>query len=771
MKIFSKLIFLLLFVPFMTHAQHGFISQYLGGDFESVNLNNASRTLLGTTVSNLAASDLGANGVMYGISNDNFYSIDTTDGTATLIAAITPPANHVWTGMAYDDTDGIMYGYSSWGIAAGEGSLHIIDVTNATYSLVGTQTVNTAIAAIAIDVNDGQMYGIGSGGNGKLLAIDKTDGSALQIGSGLGTGVAGMGQGLDYDNVNGIMYFTNYNSLTFINTLRTVNLTAGTSTEVGDIGGWVGTIAIPGSVALAVDFTSDITTVCAGSTVSFTDLSTGATTWSWTFEGGTPATSTDQNPVVTYNTVGSYDVTLEVGDGTTTESMTVTDMISVIDIPAQPATPSGPTAACANEEYTYTTLSVGLADSYIWEVLPADAGTIVGSDTTATFTSDPVWTGDYTIKVQATNSCGTSTWSAELTATLFYTPQAFTVQPGGGYCDGGAGLEVILDGSETGVDYELFLDDVSTGTIEPGTGNSINFGLQTTVGTYTVVGLGVSCETDMYGGCYIFILPVPGAASQPTGPEEVCAGNITDYQTAAVTDADTLLWTLTPVEAGVITGSGENISVEWSATYKGMAYLSVYGSNDCGDGATSDDLEINVNLVQPEVNGETLVCEDEENTYTTANNTGSTYVWEVVGGNIVSGAGTYEINVLWTTVGDGSVMVTETTAVGCEGSSEALQITIDDCTGIGEDKAHSLKVYPNPARNVLNIQLPVGIETTGQIAVYNQYGQLVHHEVDIHAMNGSVHQLNTSDMNSGLYIIRLTTSDKKEYRTRFEILK
>ncbi len=63
--------------------------------------------------------------------------------------------------------------------------------------------------------------------------------------------------------------------------------------------------------------------ICNNVPVTFTDLSTGSpTSWLWTFEGGTPATSTDQNPKVTYTTPGIYDVTLVAkntfGTGTTT---------------------------------------------------------------------------------------------------------------------------------------------------------------------------------------------------------------------------------------------------------------------------------------------------------------------------------------------------------------------------------------------------------------------------------------------------------------------
>ena len=59
------------------------------------------------------------------------------------------------------------------------------------------------------------------------------------------------------------------------------------------------------------NFSTESQQVLLGSTVKFTDLSGGfPTRWQWTFEGGTPATSTDQNPTVTYNQPGKFAVTL-----------------------------------------------------------------------------------------------------------------------------------------------------------------------------------------------------------------------------------------------------------------------------------------------------------------------------------------------------------------------------------------------------------------------------------------------------------------------------
>ncbi len=68
---------------------------------------------------------------------------------------------------------------------------------------------------------------------------------------------------------------------------------------------------------------------CVGASVQFNDQSTGnVTSWSWTFTGGTPATSTLQNPTVTYSSAGQYNVTLLVSDGTNSNSLTKTSYIN-----------------------------------------------------------------------------------------------------------------------------------------------------------------------------------------------------------------------------------------------------------------------------------------------------------------------------------------------------------------------------------------------------------------------------------------------------------
>ena len=77
------------------------------------------------------------------------------------------------------------------------------------------------------------------------------------------------------------------------------------------------------------NFSASSTNITIGDAVTFTDLSTNTpTSWSWTFEGGTPSTSTDQNPVVTYNTEGTFDVSLTVTNAEGSDTKTITNYIN-----------------------------------------------------------------------------------------------------------------------------------------------------------------------------------------------------------------------------------------------------------------------------------------------------------------------------------------------------------------------------------------------------------------------------------------------------------
>lgn len=81
-----------------------------------------------------------------------------------------------------------------------------------------------------------------------------------------------------------------------------------------------------------ISFSGNPTEILVGESVQFNDQSTNnPESWLWTFQGGTPATSTAQNPVVTYSAVGTYDVTLQATNAAGTTTLSLPDYITVTE--------------------------------------------------------------------------------------------------------------------------------------------------------------------------------------------------------------------------------------------------------------------------------------------------------------------------------------------------------------------------------------------------------------------------------------------------------
>ncbi len=73
----------------------------------------------------------------------------------------------------------------------------------------------------------------------------------------------------------------------------------------------------------------------------------------------------------------------------------------------------------------------------------------------------------------------------------------------------------------------------------------------------------------------------PADPGPVTGPTPICQGTSGDYSLPPVNGATTYTWTLSPSSAGTIVGNDDDISVNWSSGYSGMATLCVKTSNLC----------------------------------------------------------------------------------------------------------------------------------------------------------------------------------------------
>ncbi len=83
-------------------------------------------------------------------------------------------------------------------------------------------------------------------------------------------------------------------------------------------------------VEVVASFSANQTTIETGQSIQISDASTGnPTSWSWSFEGGSPSSSSEQNPTVTYSGTGVFDVSLTVLNGSSEDTFLREDYITV----------------------------------------------------------------------------------------------------------------------------------------------------------------------------------------------------------------------------------------------------------------------------------------------------------------------------------------------------------------------------------------------------------------------------------------------------------
>ena len=171
-----------------------------------------------------------------------------------------------------------------------------------------------------------------------------------------------------------------------------------------DVFGCPDSVTIPGSISIGTvvaDFTPSATSVCEGSSITFTNTTTGgADTYNWDFGDGGSSTAT--NPTYTYTTAGTYTLTLtasQSGGGLCVDDTISTNLITVL--PSPTADFSGaPLVGCeVLHTVNFTDLSVG-ATAWSWTF--GDGGT----STLQNPSYDYAAPGNYNVSLTVTNAAG-----------------------------------------------------------------------------------------------------------------------------------------------------------------------------------------------------------------------------------------------------------------------------------------------------------------------------------------------------------------------------
>jgi PKD repeat protein len=157
------------------------------------------------------------------------------------------------------------------------------------------------------------------------------------------------------------------------------------------------------------DFTVSENYIQQGQTINFFDLSDkGPTAWSWSFPGGNPSSSTEQNPTVTYLNNGKFDVTLTVTNSGGTNSITKTAFIDVYQTVLPLAGfSSNVTRAYVGKAISFTDTSINLPTSWNWTFEGGTPNNSTEQNPVVTYTE----TGTYDVTLTATNSAGSDTFT------------------------------------------------------------------------------------------------------------------------------------------------------------------------------------------------------------------------------------------------------------------------------------------------------------------------------------------------------------------------
>lgn len=280
-------------------------------------------------------------------------------------------------------------------------------------------------------------------------------------------------------------------------------------TDAAGLSNSASSFIFPACSSSVSNFTVNNTTVCAGNSAQFTDLSTNLpTNYSWSFPGGTPSSSTLKNPLIGYNTPGTYSVTLAATNGYGGTPITKTNYITVTNAaPSASITPAGPTTFCSGGSVVFNA-NTGSGLTYQWRI----NGTNINGATLSSYTANT--SGTYTVAV--TNTCSTVISAGVIVTVGPATPA--TISGSSSFCAGSSNF--LNSNTGTGISYQWYRNG---GILTGATASSYNANSN---GTYYVVQTS-SCGNSQSNSIIVTQINNPSPSISYSTPLSFCPpGNV-----------------------------------------------------------------------------------------------------------------------------------------------------------------------------------------------------------------------------------------------------
>ena len=278
------------------------------------------------------------------------------------------------------------------------------------------------------------------------------------------------------------------------------------------------------------------TTICAGSTTTLTNATTGGT---WSSDAAGVATINPTTGNMTGVSAGTANITYSVGNSCGTTDATIG--VSISPLPETPSSITGAGPLCVGATRTFTnSVSGGAWSSDATSIATVDPGT---GDVTG------VSTGTANISYTITNSCGSNSVSASITVDDIPIVPAI-----GGTTSICAGATITLSNTATGGVWSS--DAAGVATVDPSSGVVTGMVVGTANITYSISN---GCGTGI-NSVAVTVNDIP-AVADITGNTSVCVGadftlsDATATGTWGTSDAGTASVSATGMVTGIAGGS------------------------------------------------------------------------------------------------------------------------------------------------------------------------------------------------------------------------
>ncbi len=324
---------------------------------------------------------------------------------------------------------------------------------------------------------------------------------------------------------------------------------------------YIDNIAVDGTpIKPVAAFQAAKTNGCVAEGIQFSDKSENIpTSWNWTFVGGTPATSTAKNPVVSYAQTGSYLVKLKVANITGADSIEIANYVNIVVPPKAPnIKANGPTEFCLGDSVLLSTDSTG---NNIWYanniVVAQNVGQLYAKEN-----------GNYRV-AKSNGSCEASSTIA-IKAGVKPLPPTInsSITTGTAFCPGTT-VTLTSDASTGNQWYR------NNSLIPTGTGVTLPV---TDSGSYTVTTKPNGCTSNPSLPKALSLLPRPSVGSI-TGADQPVRGESTPY---SVTPDANLTFVWNAVNGTVLSGNNTaNVNIRFNSLGTGTLSVSSKSAAGC----------------------------------------------------------------------------------------------------------------------------------------------------------------------------------------------